>query len=124
MYLISIYWNGCRDGKSQTHPRIGRSGDGCRRGLANLELREDLRDIAAQNAARIGLAPPSTDEYLRSTVVRAAREHEIRLEPEQVILNRTGTAEAPILYLAADYNVRVKLPGYSFTLHFTPSSAR
>ncbi len=25
--------------------------------LANLELREDLRDIAAQNAVRIGLAP-------------------------------------------------------------------
>ncbi len=92
--------------------------------LANLELREDLRDIAAQNAVRIGLAPPSTDEYLRSTVVRAAKEHEIQLEPEQVTLHRTGTAEAPILYLAADYNVHVKLPGYSFTLHFTPSSAR
>jgi hypothetical protein len=92
--------------------------------LANLELRDDLRDIAAQNAARIGLAPPSTDEDLRSTVVRAAKGHEIQLEPEQVILHRTGTAEAPILYLAADYSVRVKLPGYSFTLHFTPSSAR
>ena len=58
------------------------------------------------------------------TVVRAAKEHEIQLEPEQVILHRTGTAEAPILSLAADYNARVKLPGYSFTLHFTPSSAR
>jgi len=92
--------------------------------LANLELRADLRDIAAQNAARIGLASPSTDEDLRRTVVRAAKEYEIQLEPEQVILQRTGTAEAPILYLAVDYNVRVKLPGYSFTLHFTPSSAR
>ena len=92
--------------------------------LANLELRGDLRDIAAQNAARIGMAPPSTDEDLRNTVVRAAKEHEIQLDPEQVILQRTGTAEAPFLYLAADYNVRVKLPGYSFTLHFTPSSAR
>ena len=92
--------------------------------LANLELREDLRDIAAQNAARIGLAPPSTDEDLRNTVVRAAKQHEIQLEPEQVILHRTGTAEAPILYLAADYDVRLKLLGYSFTLHLTPSSAR
>ena len=92
--------------------------------LANLELRADLRDIAAQNAARIGLASPSTDEDLRRTVVRAAKEYEIQLEPEQVILHRTGTAEAPILYLAVDYNVLVKLPGYSFTLHFTPSSAR
>src|SRR5260370_7109713 len=72
--------------------------------LANLELREDLRDIAAQNAVRIGLAPPSTDEYLRSTVVRAAKEHEIQLEPEQVTLHRTATAPPPILTLSANSN--------------------
>ena len=92
--------------------------------LANLELREDLQDLAAQNGARIGLAAPSTDEDLRSTVIREANEYDIHLEPEQVIVHRMGTAQPPILYLAADYNARVKLPGCSFTLHFTPSSAR
>ncbi|MGD0957891.1 MAG: hypothetical protein ABR953_13830 [Candidatus Acidiferrales bacterium] len=92
--------------------------------LANFELREDLRDLAAQNGAGIGLTAPSTDEDLRSTVVREAREREIQLEPEHVTMVRTGGAEAPSLYLAADYRARVKLPGYSFTLHFTPSSAR
>ena len=92
--------------------------------LAYFELRADLRDIASQNATRIGLAPASTDEEIRAAVVRDARKYEIPLEPEQVTLQHTGTAEAPALYLAARYDVHIKLPGYSFTLHFTPSSAR
>jgi hypothetical protein len=92
--------------------------------LAYFELRADLRDIASQNATRIGLAPASTDEEIRAAVVRDARKYEIPLEPEQVTLQHTGTAEAPALYLAAGYDVHIKLPGYSFTLHFTPSSAR
>jgi hypothetical protein len=92
--------------------------------LSYFELRADLRDIASQNAVRIGLVPASTDDEIRATVVRDARKYEIQLGPEQVTLQHTGTAEDPTLYLAADYDVHVKLPGYSFTLHFTPSSAR
>jgi hypothetical protein len=92
--------------------------------LSYFELRADLRDIASQNAVRIGLAPASTDDEIRATVVRAARKYEIQLGPEQVTLQHTGTAGEPTLYLAADYDVHVKLPGYSFALHFTPSSAR
>lgn len=92
--------------------------------LAYFELRADLRDIASQNAARIGLAPASTDEEIRAAVIRDARKYEIPLEPEQVTLQHTGTAEDPALYVAAGYNVQIKLPGYSFTLHFAPSSVR
>ena len=92
--------------------------------LSYFELRADLRDIASQNAVGIGLAPESTDDEIRATVVRAARKYEIPLEPEQVTLQHRGTAGEPALYLAADYDVHLKLPGYSFTLHFTPSSAR
>ena len=40
--------------------------------LAYFELRADLRDIASQNSARIGLAPASTDEEIRAAVVRDA----------------------------------------------------
>jgi hypothetical protein len=39
--------------------------------LANAELREELRDIAAEGAAHIGLAAPSTDEDLRRAVIHA-----------------------------------------------------
>jgi hypothetical protein len=92
--------------------------------LAYFELRADLRDIASQNAAHIGLASASTDEEIRAAVVRDARKYEIPLEPEKVTLQHTGTAEEPTLYLAADYDARIKLPGFSFTLHFAPSSAR
>ena len=90
--------------------------------LANVELHEDMRDLAAQIGSRIGLTPQSTDEDFRRAVIRKAEEHEIHLEPEQVTVQRTGTDEAPIIYLAADYKVRVKLLGFSFTFHFTPSS--
>jgi len=92
--------------------------------LANIELREDMRDLAAQVGTRIGLTPQSTDEDFRRAVIRKAEEHEIQLEPEQVTVQRTGTDEAPIIYLAADYKARIKLLGFSFTFHFTPSSAR
>jgi len=92
--------------------------------LANLELRDDMRDLAAQIGSRIGLTPASSDEDFRSAVIRKAEEHEIQLEPGQVTVQRTGTSEAPIIYLAADYKVRVKLLGFAFTFHFTPSSAK
>ena len=92
--------------------------------LANLELREDMRDLAAQVGSRIGLTPQSTDEDFRSAVIRKAQEHEIQLEPGQVTVQRTGTDGEPVIYLAADYKVRVKRLGFSFTFHFTPSSAK
>ena len=92
--------------------------------LANLEFNGDLRDLAAQTGARIGLLSFSTDEEIRSAVIREARKYEIQLEPEQVKVERTGTPPAQIITLAVDYGARVTLPGFSFTLHFHPSSAR
>jgi hypothetical protein len=90
----------------------------------NFELHEDLRDIAAQGGARIGLLRPSSDDEIRNDVIREAKEHDIQLKPEQVTVQHSGTAEYPIIYLAADYEAQVKLPGFSFPLHFTPSSAK
>jgi hypothetical protein len=37
-------------------------------------------------------------------------------------VRRSGTLKDPVVYLAADYQTRVRVLGYSFTLHFTPSS--
>jgi len=92
--------------------------------LANVELHEDLRDIAADKASKIGLAAPNSDDDLRSAVVRAASEYGIQLEPEEVTVRHTGTVELPSLYLAADYKMRVRPLGVPFVLHFGTSSAQ
>jgi hypothetical protein len=92
--------------------------------VANLELREDLRDIAAQNAPRIGLTGPNSDEDIRNSVVRSAKNHGIELEPQQVTVQRTGPAESPAIYLAVDYTASVDPPCHSIVFRFTPSSAR
>jgi hypothetical protein len=92
--------------------------------LANFELHDDLRDLAAQGGAQIGLSAPNTEDELRNAVIRQAKEHGIHLEPEQVTVRRAGTAYAPTYYLAADYDARVTFPGYLLTLHFYPTSAK
>ena len=93
--------------------------------LANAELAETLRDLSSQTGAHIGLLSFKTDEEFRDAVIREARTHEIQLQPEQVTVQRTGTAELLIIFLAADYKARVTLlPGFSFTLHFRATSAK
>ena len=92
--------------------------------LANAELRSDLRDLAAQVGDKIGLDAPSTDDDLRSAVIRKANRLQIQLEPGQVTVQHTGATAGPAVYLSVDYKARVSLLGVSFNLHFTPSSAR
>jgi hypothetical protein len=92
--------------------------------LANLELQTDMRDIAAQGGSRIGLEALSSDDDLRNAVIHKAEEQGIQLEASQVTVQRTGSGKTLAIYLAADYQARVNLRLYSFSLHFTPSSAR
>ncbi len=92
--------------------------------VANIQLHEDLRDLAAQGGARIGLSAPSSDDDLRNTILREANQHGIELEPGEITVQRGGTVEAPMIYLAADYKVRINLFLFSYTLHFTASSAK
>ncbi|MGC2448283.1 MAG: hypothetical protein WA477_11610 [Candidatus Sulfotelmatobacter sp.] len=86
--------------------------------LTNYSFQDDLRNIAMVGGAN----PHETDQELIDSIVKKAREHQITLAPEQVTVQRIGTPGAPAVYVAADYNVPVSLPGYSFSLHFTPSS--
>ena len=90
--------------------------------LANVELRDDLHDLASQVSARIGLVDFNTDNDFRYAVMRKAEQYDIYLQPEQMTVRRIGTLKEPIIYLAADYKTHVRVLGYSFTLHFTPSS--
>ncbi|HSY93499.1 MAG TPA: hypothetical protein VK812_19210 [Candidatus Binatus sp.] len=86
--------------------------------LANYSFQDDLKNVAMMG----GSNPHTTDQQLIDQVVKKALDHQITLAPEAVTVQRIGTPGAPAVYVAADYSVPVSLPGYSFTLHFTPSS--
>ena len=86
--------------------------------LSNYSFQDDLRNVAMIG----GSNPRTTDQQLIDSVIQKARDHQITLAPESVTVQRIGTPGAPAVYVAADYTVPVTLPGYSFTIHFTPSS--
>jgi hypothetical protein len=86
--------------------------------LSNYSFQDDLRSVAMMGASN----PHTTDQELIDSVIKRARDHDITLAPESVTVQRIGTPGSPAVYVAADYSVPVSLPGYSFTLHFTPSS--
>ena len=89
--------------------------------VANSELQNDMQDLAVQNPFRIGLAPPPTEEGLRDSVIARAKDRGIQLQPQQIAVQYTFTPDMLSVSLAADYEARVNLLLYSFTLHFTPS---
>ena len=86
--------------------------------LTNYSFQDDLRNLAMTGGAN----PHTSDQELIDSVIRKAQEHQITLAPEQITVQRIGSPGAPAVYVGADYSVLVNLPGYSFTLHFTPSS--
>lgn len=86
--------------------------------LTNYSFQDDLRNIAMVGGAN----PHETDQELIDAVIKKAREHDIILTPEHVTVQRIGSPGALAVYVGADYSVPVNLPGYSFVLHFTPSS--
>ena len=86
--------------------------------LTNYSFQDDLKTVAMMGGSNMH----TTDQELIEAVIRKALEHQIALTPENVTVQRIGTPGALAVYVAADYSVPVTLPGYSFTMHFTPSS--
>ena len=63
--------------------------------LADRQLEEALRDIASRNAEHIGLSAPTTDDDLRNSVIRAAKELGIVLDPRHALHHRDCFFENP-----------------------------
>ena len=82
-----------------------------------------MKTVAAQPLGRLEYTEVSTEEELRSTVISEAKEHGISLTPEQVKVERTFTPESLDISLAAEYEARVNLLGFSFGIHFAPTSS-
>ena len=88
--------------------------------LANIELRDDMQDMASQIATRTGFSSTKSDADLRSAVLKKAEKYDIALNPDQITVQQSGSGNQSSVYVAADYSVPVHLPGFEFTLHFTP----
>jgi hypothetical protein len=90
--------------------------------IANMNLREDMHDLASQAGTHVGFVTPSSDEEVSNSVIRRAKEHGIELQPSEVTVRRINPGEHSTLYIAADYKVATHVLALSFNLHFTPSS--
>lgn len=90
--------------------------------IANIRLRDDIQDMASQSGVRIGLIGARSDDDFRNAVLSKARQYDIELAPDQVTVQRTGSSLTGTLSIGADYTVPIHLPGFSFTLRFTPES--
>ena len=55
-------------------------------------------------------------------MLRKAKEHDLPINEKQVTVQRISTPGLTAVYVAADYTVTVNLPGYSFEMHFNPTS--
>jgi hypothetical protein len=88
----------------------------------NYLLKDDLKDVAAMGAARIGLDKPESDDDLRAAVIHRAAEHHIRLVPDQILVRRSGSRDNPTVFLAAKYQAHVWMPGLALIVHYTATS--
>lgn len=85
--------------------------------FANYELEDSLKTEALQ-----ATYTTRTEEDIRETVIKQARNYDIALTPKQVKVTRVGGFGTGTLNIEADYSVPIELPGYSTTLEFHPST--
>jgi hypothetical protein len=86
--------------------------------MANFSFQDDLRQVAMMAGAN----PNRTDDEVCNDVLRKAKEHNLPIDAKQVKVERILTPGLMAVYVAADYTVPINLPGYSFDMHFNPSS--
>jgi hypothetical protein len=85
--------------------------------FANYELEDSIKTEALQ-----ATYTTRTEEDIRETVIKQARNYDIALTPKQVKVTRVGGFGTGTLNIEAEYSVPIDLPGYSTTLEFHPST--
>ncbi len=63
-----------------------------------------------------------TEDDIRDTVVKHARDFDIELTSKQVRVSRTGMNGNGSLAIEVDYTAQIDLPGYPMSIDFHPSS--
>jgi len=85
--------------------------------FANYELEDSIKTEALQ-----ATYTTRTEDDIRQTVIKQARNYDIELTPKQVKVSRVGGYGSGSLNIEADYSVPIDLPGYSTTIEFHPST--
>lgn len=85
--------------------------------FANYELEDSIKTEALQATYTM-----RTEEDIRQTIIKQARNYDIELTPKQVKVTRVGGMGNGSLNIEADYSVSIDLPGYSTMLEFHPST--
>ena len=63
-----------------------------------------------------------SENDIRDSVIKHARDYDIELTTAQVKVTRSGINGVGSLSIEADYSIPVSLPGYTTTLEFHPST--
>jgi hypothetical protein len=92
--------------------------------LANVELQSDLKDLSSLTGTRIGLVDPRSPDQIRDQVIEHAAEHGIRLEPEQINVDRNGEGKDGTIYISTAYDANMSVFGYRWTIHFIAAGPR
>ena len=86
--------------------------------FSNYEFEDFIKNEAIQSTYGT-----RSEEEIRESVVKHAREYDIQLTGRQVHVSRTGNSGTGTLTIEAEYSIPVSMPGYSTTLEFHPSSS-
>jgi hypothetical protein len=86
--------------------------------FSNYEFEDSIKNEALQSTYST-----RTEDDIRESIIKHARDYDIVLTPKQVKVSRTGGFGNGNLLIEADYSVPLDLPGYSTTLNFHPSTA-
>ncbi len=85
--------------------------------FSNYELEDAIKTEALQ-----ATYTTRTEDDIRESIIKQARNYDIALTPKQVHVSRAGGFGNGTLAIEAEYSVPIELPGYSTTLDFHPSS--
>jgi hypothetical protein len=86
--------------------------------FTNYSFSDDLKTVAMMDGGNL----QKTDDDVRNDILKKAKEHQLPIEAKQISVQRINTPGLSAVWVSADYNVTVNLPGYSFDMHFNPDS--
>ncbi len=85
--------------------------------FSNYEFEDFIKNEALQSTYG-----NRSENDIRDSVIKHAREYDIQLTAAQVKVTRSGLSGTGSLSIEADYSIPVSLPGYTTTLEFHPST--